>query len=244
LEEGPGFGIIKGLNPGEFSREQQQEIYWDMCNFLGEPMPQNPRGEIKVEVKDRGLRMEKGARYHQTSQGGSLHTDSPQWPIAPDIIGLLCLHPAMEGGESKLVSAYSIHNRILQESPELLDSLYEPFHFDKRGDVKPGESETTLAPIFTYSEGSLGLRYLRDYIVDGHDKVNDKLSEKRLEALSSVDRQLTDESGLVLTQTLRAGEIVFFYNSRIIHGRTGFTDYQETEKKRVMVRAWLKHKNE
>ena len=110
LKEGLGFGTIKGLSPKEFSKDQQRIIYWMMCNFLGDPLVQNAQGDLVYEVRDRGKTMEAGGRYSETSQGGVLHTDSVQWDHPPDILGLLCLHPAMSGGESVVVSAHSIHN--------------------------------------------------------------------------------------------------------------------------------------
>ena len=104
-------------------------------------MIQNAKGEEFISVKDTGASMKSGGRYHQTKEGGSLHTDSPQFEEIPDYIGLLCMHGAKSGGQSRLISAYSVHNRMLTEHPTLLDTLYEEFHFDKRGDFEQGESK-------------------------------------------------------------------------------------------------------
>jgi len=242
LTEGPGFGLITGLDPTEFSRTQQDMIYWMMCNLLGEPLKQNIRGEKRVEVKDRGGTMAEGARYHQTKDGGSLHTDSPQWQNVPDLLGLLCLHPAMEGGDSKLISAYSVHNELLQRRSDLLELLYDSFHFDKRGEFKPDESPTTVAPIFTYNGKVLGFRYLGDYVRAGHDTAGKPLSVKQLEALGELDKVLEDEK-LIVTMSLKAGDINFVNNHRVIHGRNGFIDYPEQNRKRLMVRAWLRERS-
>ena len=34
--------------------------------------------------------------------------------------------------------------------------------------------------------------------------------------------------------------MVFFNNDRVMHGRTSFEDFEDIEKKRLMVRAWIK----
>ena len=99
--------------------------------------------------------MTSGGRYHQTNEGGSYHTDSPQWEKVPDFIGLCCVNPAKEGGESKFVSTYTIHNNFLNETPELLKELYQNFHFDKRGEFAENEAPTTIAPIFSFSNSKL-----------------------------------------------------------------------------------------
>jgi alpha-ketoglutarate-dependent taurine dioxygenase len=231
---GNGFGLITGLNPHEFGEDQRDVIYWMICNLLGEPLKQNIQGEMRVEVTDLGKTMEEGGRYHQTSHGGSLHTDSPQWLNVPDFLGLLCLRPAKSGGESRFVSAYMIHNNLLETRPDLLNLLYEPFHFDKRGEYLPGESPTTFAPIFSYDGKNLKFRYLKDYIVAGHIKAGEPLSDVKEEALEILDRLLDDENQVV-TVDLKVGNISFVNNHRVVHGRTGFVDYQEKDKKRVMI---------
>ena len=38
--------------------------------------------------------MSAGARYHQTKEGGSYHTDSPHWKNVPDLVGLFCINQA------------------------------------------------------------------------------------------------------------------------------------------------------
>jgi hypothetical protein len=93
-----------------------------------------------------------GGRYHQTKEGGSFHTDSPQWKEVPDFVGLYCITPAKKGGESKFVSAYSVHNKMLKEHKHFLEILYQRFHFDKRGEYKSNESPTVFEPIFSYND--------------------------------------------------------------------------------------------
>ena len=237
LERGYGFGVLKGI--GHLSREVQKEIYLSTAELLGSPIVQNISGDTVVDVFDKGKTMETGWRYHETRQGGALHTDSPQYKDIPDYLGLLCLHPAKEGGESKFVSSYSLHNRLLEESPELLARLYEPFHFDKRGHEKKGESPTTFEPVFKYDNEGLHFRYLGNYIRSGHEKVSAVLSGIEENALYAVDRLLEDES-LIVSVNMEAGDMQFLNNHRIVHGRTGFMDYDEPEKKRLMLRTWLR----
>ena len=147
LIDGIGFFVIDGECFSDFSREETTEIYSKICKTLGTLYVQNIKNESFVAIKDEGKSMMSGGRYHQTKEGGSFHTDSPQWEKVPDFIGLCCINPAKKGGESKFVSAYSIHNEMLKEHKHFLEMLYEQFHFDKRGEYKSGESPTVLEPI-------------------------------------------------------------------------------------------------
>jgi len=239
LIDGIGFFVIDGECFSDFSREETTEIYSKICKTLGTLYVQNIKNESFVAIKDEGKSMMSGGRYHQTKEGGSFHTDSPQWEKVPDFIGLCCINPAKKGGESKFVSAYSIHNEMLKEHKHFLEMLYEQFHFDKRGEYESGESPTVFEPIFTYNGNQLKLRYLRDYINDGQ-KIQDKpLSKEQNEALDCFDKIIHDEN-LAVSYELKQYDMVFLNNGRVMHGRTSFEDFEDVEKKRLMIRTWIK----
>jgi len=239
LIDGIGFFVIDGECFSDFSREETTEIYSKICKTLGTLYVQNIKNESFVAIKDEGKSMMSGGRYHQTKEGGSFHTDSPQWEKVPDFIGMCCINPAKKGGESKFVSAYSIHNEMLKEHKHFLEMLYGQFHFDKRGEYESGESPTVFEPIFTYNSNQLKLRYLRDYINDGQ-KIQDKpLSKEQNEALDCLDKIIHDEN-LAVSYELKRYDMIFLNNGRVMHGRTSFEDFEDVEKKRLMIRTWIK----
>ena len=239
LVEGIGFFIIDGKCFTDFSKEELIEIYQNVCRILGTLYVQNDKNQKLVQVQDSGKSMKSGGRYHQTKEGGSYHTDSPQWEKVPDFIGMCCINPAKKGGESKFVSVYSIHNKMLKEHKQFLEMLYQQFHFDKRGEFESKESPTVFEPIFTYNNNQLKCRYLRDYINDGQMIQNTPLSKEQNEALDIFDKIIHDEN-LVMSYKLRQNEMVFFNNNRIMHGRTSFEDFEGIENKRLMIRTWIK----
>tara|TARA_B100001765_G_scaffold179864_1_gene123196 strand:- start:735 stop:1649 length:915 start_codon:yes stop_codon:yes gene_type:complete len=239
LVEGIGLFIIDGKCFTDFSKEELIEIYQNVCRILGTLYVQNDKNQKLVQVQDSGKSMKSGGRYHQTKEGGSYHTDSPQWKEVPDFIGMCCINPAKKGGESKFVSAYSIHNKMLKEHKQFLEMLYQQFHFDKRGEFESKESPTVFEPIFTYNNNQLKCRYLRDYINDGQMIQNTPLSKEQNEALDIFDKIIHDEN-LVVSYKLRQNEMVFFNNNRVMHGRTSFEDFEGIENKRLMIRTWIK----
>ncbi len=197
LVEGIGFFIIDGKCFTDFSKEELIEIYQNVCRILGTLYVQNDKNQKFVQVQDSGKSMKSGGRYHQTKEGGSYHTDSPQWEKVPDFIGMCCINQAKKGGESKFVSVYSIHNKMLKEHKQFLEMLYQQFHFDKRGEFESKESPTVFEPIFTYNNNQLKCRYLRDYINDGQMIQNTPLSKEQNEALDIFDKIIHDENLVV-----------------------------------------------
>ena len=122
LIRGNGFFIIDGNSFLGFNDEHVKEIYRLISLGLGQLYVQNIKNEKFVVITDEGKSMSTGGRYHQTKEGGSYHTDSPQWSKVPDFVGLLCIRPAKIGGESKFVSAYTIHNEMLKINRENIDA--------------------------------------------------------------------------------------------------------------------------
>ena len=238
LIDGIGFFVIDGKCFSDFSREETTEIYSKICKALGTLYVQNIKNESFVAIKDEGKSMMSGGRYHQTKEGGSFHTDSPQWKKVPDFIGMCCINPAKKGGESKFVSAYSIHNKMLKEHKHFLEMLYEQFHFDKRGEYNSDESPTVFEPIFSYNNNQLKVRYLRDYINDGHKIQDVPLSKEQNKALDCLDKIIHDEN-LAVSYDIRQYDMVFLNNGRVMHGRTSIEDTEDAEKKRLMIRTWI-----
>ena len=239
--DGFGLFIINGACLKDFSLKEKISIYTLIAEILGELIIQNIKQEKIVEIKDVGKSMQTGGRYHETKEGGSHHTDSPQWEDVPDYLGLFCVHNAKKGGTNLFLSAYTIHNRILKGRKDLLNILYGKFHFDKRGEFKEGESSTVFEPIFKFKDGKLYFRYLRNYIDAGHDIQNQPLSESQKEALTYLDNFMLEED-MIMSYDLKPDDMVFSDNHWIVHGRTAFEDYDDPNLKRLMLRTWIKDK--
>ena len=218
LLDGVGLFVIDGICMESFSVKEKTSIYTLASKILGELIIQNIKQEKIVEIKDIGKSMKTGGRYHETKEGGSHHTDSPQWKNVPDYIGLFCVHNAKKGGTNLFLSAYTIHNRILQERKDLLDIFYEKFYFDKRGEFKDGESPTVFQPIFELKNKKLFFRYLRNYIDAGHDIQNQPLSQPQKDALTYLDNLMRVED-IAMKYDLKPGDMVFHMYCKILYLR-------------------------
>ena len=187
-----------------------------------------------------GKTLSSGGRYHHTKEGGSFHTDGCHiFEKPPDYVGLLCLHPAKEGGASKFISAYTIHNK-LQEDKDSLKILYEKFYMDKRNENKTNESLTQFASIFSYNNERLNCRCCQRELIDsGHEKMNVPLTQSQKNALDNLDKLLANEN-FAVTYLLKAKDMMFSNNNWLIHDRTDFEDFDDDNLKRCLIRTWIR----
>ncbi len=202
-------------------------------------MEQNKNHELSVEIKDLGKSMKTGGRYHHTKEGGSYHTDgSHLYKNPPDYVGLLCINPAKKGGSSKFMSAYTIHNKLLSQK-NVLEILYQRFHHDKKNEHLENEEPTRFEPIFEFSNNKLKFKYQKELIETGHEKANQSLNEKQIQAINFLEEILHDPSKMV-TLELKKGDMMFSNNGWLIHDRTPFEDHDDEKLKRFLIRTWIR----
>jgi hypothetical protein len=98
--------------------------YWALGLHLGTPVPQNFSGEVLTHVRDTGADpTDPSTRLYKTRAEQDFHTDGA------DVIGLLCLRGAKQGGESRIVSSISVVNAIGKKRPELVPVLFRDFYW-------------------------------------------------------------------------------------------------------------------
>jgi hypothetical protein len=173
-------------------------------------------------------------RAYRNSRELTLHTDRA------DVLGMLCLQQAMRGGLSGYSSAHTIYNELLATRPELLEPLFEGFHYHRRGEQLPGQPAVTpdKIPVLSEQDGEISVVFLRNYIDMGATELNHPLSLLQLEALDLFEA-VADRDDIKLTFMLEPGEAIFFNNCMLLHNRTSFEDYPEPARKRHLLRLWL-----
>jgi hypothetical protein len=234
LLHGNGIELLRGLPVAGYTQEFIAAIFCGIGAHLGSARSQNAAGHILGHVRDVGADVnDPNVRIYQTSARQTFHTDST------DVVGLLCIREAMEGGRSLLVSAVSIYNRMLAERPDLLALLFDPVATDRRGEVPEGMKPYMEIPPLNWHEGHLTVFYQRQYINSGQrfpDAM--RLSAKHVEALDMFDA-LANDPELHFGMQLEPGDMQFVYNHAQLHDRTGFRDWPEPGKRRHLLRLWL-----
>ncbi len=239
LINGIGFEVIRGLPVTSYSPEMAATIFCGIGAHLGNARSQNAAGHILGHVRDAGANAnDPNTRIYQTSERQTFHTDSA------DVVGLLCLQDAMEGGLSLLVSTETIYNEMNATRPDLAELLFDPIATDRRGEIPEGEKPYFEIPIFNWHKGKLTGMYQRQYI-DSAQRFDGvlKLTDQHIEALDMFDA-LANNPRLHLSMRLEPGDIQFVYNHALLHDRTGFKNWPDPKKTRHLLRLWLSIEND
>ncbi len=240
LDHGPGFCIIDRLPLDRMTAETATAIYWLLARMTGRPVAQKWQdGRMLYSVTDLGKPSGNGIRPDVTNEEQSFHTDNSYNLCPPDHVGLLCLQPAMEGGISRVVSMTAVHNRMANEHPDLLDRLYAPFFFDRQREHADLDAKTIHRSVLNREDGGLRVRVSRNLIYQGYrlaGKAVDRESEAALTAWFSI----VDDPSMYIEFYFEPGQIQFINNRILGHKRTAFTDWSTAERKRHLLRVWLR----
>lgn len=246
LHHGRGFILLRGFPIDSYSVEEACILYWGIASHLGQPIRQNRAGDFVFHVRDEGYNFEKqygtiGVRVSRTADAIDFHTDSSAAyaGYCPDIVGLLAVQSAKSGGETGIASVYTLHNIIREEHPEYLRRLYQPYYFDRRAELREGESPVRVAPVFSY-DGALSARYFRFNLERGFETAGIPLTIADTDAINFME-SCCHRPGVAVRFDMQRGDIQFVNNNFVFHSRTAFEDYEEPERRRHMLRFWLRY---
>src|SRR5438874_3246823 len=233
LRYGKGFLLLRGLPRERYSVDDTARIYVGLGAHIGRLIPQSYQGELLghvIDVSD----IEAEARGYHAGGAQGMHTDNC------DIVSLLCVRAAKSGGISRFVSAAAVHNRLLEERPDLLEALYGEYVFrrmERDAEYEDGRLVKNVV-IFSRDTGQLTCNVSGSYphrAVRAGDAV---MTPLQIEALEEMKR-ISSSPDLYLDMTIGEGDIQFLNNRTILHGRTGYEDWPEIAERRHLMRLWL-----
>jgi Taurine catabolism dioxygenase TauD, TfdA family len=236
IESGTGVVLMRGLPVDRYGLDGSRLVYWGLGTYLGTALAQTPRAELLIDVRDTG-----GDQYKDpTARGYHTHRRLPFHNDQGDVVGLLCLHGAKSGGLSCIASAAAVHNEILRTRPDLLSVLYQPYYSDIRGEQPAGRKPYYAEPRFANWQGRLFCVHGRTYI-DSAQRFPEvpRLTPEMIEAMELIDT-LANSERFRLDMDFKPGDIQFLNNHVVVHSRTDFEDYDEPERKRHLLRLWLR----
>ena len=241
-QSGPMFAVLDRLPMDEMSRDEAIAVYWLLSSLLARPVAQKITGQMFYDVMDTGAKLKPGSGIRPTVTNVDLrfHNDNSYNETPPDYVCLLCLHPAKQGGISQVMSVATVHKALEQRHPELMGRLHKPFWYDRHAEHHAGEPTTYAAPMFERGpNGEIKARLALSEIYAGYELRGERLDNETAAALAAV-QSVFDRPELHVELNFEAGQIQYVNNRATGHARTEFEDHPEPERKRHLVRLWLR----
>jgi hypothetical protein len=234
LEHGPGLVLLRGLPIYDrFSEDEATIIYWGMGRHMGNLVAQNRKGDLVGHIRDLGRRGPY-ERAYATNEDLGFHTDST------DFVGLMCLRPALHGGESFVASSGLLYNFVVGEQPEYLPILNKNFPTDWRSEEPPGSPGWYLEPLYSYFGGTLSatVRTGRAISAMRFPEVP-RLTADEVSCFIYFE-SLPKRPGVALGMQLQTGDLQFLNNFVTVHTRTAFVDdAEDPARQRHLLRLWI-----
>jgi hypothetical protein len=146
---------------------------------------------------------------------------------------LHCKQPAKSGGVSLIMDHEIAYILLRDEYPDFIRAFMEKDAMTIPANILNNKviREAQTGPIFTtLDNGQLHMRYSAR-----SRNIEWKQSPPILEAVSFLTKLFESDSPYILKHTLQAGEGLICRN--ILHRRTSFVDYEESDKKRLLYRG-------
>lgn len=220
---GKGFILFKGFPADLWGGHKNAVAYMGLGTYLGYFVSQNGRGHVLGHVKDVGddpTQIDR-VRIYRTTARQFFHTDNG------DLVGLLCVHRAAQGGESDIVSTHNVWNTLQREHPDVAELLTRPiWFFDRKGETSAGEDDWIRRPVFYIENGGRGRVYLKwdPYYVRSLTRFSDRglvppLSQEQQRAMAILEDTC---NRLALHMILDVGDVQILSNAHILHARTEY----------------------
>lgn len=234
---GRGFAILKGLPVDRWSRVETVLASWGLSLYWGRLTSQNAKGHLIGHVKDTGIDPEHKNpvnRIYLTRAAQPWHND------AADLVALVALKTAKEGGKSGVCSSITAVNELLKKRPDLVEVLAGTWYMDRKNEIPEGKLPYFNLPIVHYHAGHLTVN-----LSDGYYQLAErwfpeipKMSPQQHEALKEFLTLIKSED-LHIEHYLEPGDVQILNNFTTLHNRTSYIDHEEPEKKRHLIRLWM-----
>lgn len=236
LWSGRGFVLIRGLSREQYSDDDLARIYCGLGAHLGDVIPQSGNGEILGHVLNVADLVDEQVRGYRSAQSMNMHSDGH------DVVSLLCLREAKEGGASRIASAAAVHDRMIETNPELARVLYDGMPVMRsRMDAERGDGKIVTSDnvaLFAKTDGvfssCIHVAQIRDAARAGYFDIT---SEQ--EAALTLFCELAASPEFYLDMNIAPGDIQFLNNRVIVHGRTPYQDHEDVDKRRHLMRLWM-----
>ncbi|KAK4146227.1 uncharacterized protein C8A04DRAFT_35207 [Dichotomopilus funicola] len=244
LHEGLGMAVLRGLDTSSLSMRDMFAVFAGLASHISQRRGRQSGGKMIVHITDLSELGVRGAVLPAPYRNSPLpfHTDP-----AADIVAMFVVQPSLSGGHGTFSPVATVYSTLAARRPDFLRELAAPdWPFVKAGGAGGPEDVThrrrpvlflgavSGAPEMLFSRGSL--------VRSGC------LTMAQNAALDAVHFAARDAACSI---QYAAGDVLFFNNRRVLHGREAFLDGcglrrpgeeerpEGLERKRYMLRLWL-----
>ena len=230
LMDGRGMVMLQKFPVDRMDREAVAIAYLGIGSYIGNRTIQNKSGHVIGHVRDIG-------RDYGVERGYGTRSELRFHADGCDYVGLLCLHTAKSGGESRVASSVAVYNTILSRRPDVAETLLGDFYRTNNGDVTKGERPWFKQPVFSFTEGYFSAMGLGSTIEKAQFLPDvPKLTSRQIEAIK-IYRDTVAECAYDMP--FFPGDIQLLNNLVTLHSRHSFEDWPEPHRKRHLLRLWL-----
>jgi hypothetical protein len=231
---GRGLVVVRGFPCDQHDIDELERIYWLVCCHVGYLVSNNSFGHRMVRVQEEVL-----PNGVQPARGTKSRAELAMHNDAADVLSLLCVHQALNGGESQFASGPAAHNTILATRPEMLPILYRGFPHHRRSEQPDDQPDVTPydVPIFsTNARGEVCINFTYSSILPALHSLGRKLTAEEEDAIDILRKVLIRQQ---VEMRLERGEAVMANNFAMCHSRSDFVDGDDPAKRRCYLRAWM-----
>lgn len=234
LYKGYGLIVLKSFPIEGLDEEAIKKLYWGFTNHLGVLRPQGKNSALMNHVKNAGgVYRAAGGRGYNTNAELDFHVDFA------DYVGLLCIQDAKSGGISKACSSRALFETLKQQMPELAQALQTPLFYSRQDEHAADELPFYPTPVVAFEQGWFSCRYTRNHIRYAHRHEGAAAPSSIQEAAMDWIDQAAQSDEFTFDMRLVPGDFQILNNHVVLHSRTAYEDYDEPEKKRSLLRAWI-----
>ncbi|KAK0474936.1 hypothetical protein IW261DRAFT_535872 [Armillaria novae-zelandiae] len=252
LYSGRGFFVLRTIPVDQYTKTDLAIVYAGtfsrfLCIYLGLCLlsglsahvgsargKQDSTGAVLAHIKDLTV----SHAHEEGGIGNSAYTTDKQvfHTDVGDLIALLAIQSAAEGGVSRISSGGKVYNDIAATRPDLIHTLAEPWPLDSFG----GSPGYTTRPLLYNENGHIIIQYSRRHFTGyGLQKRSPHIppiSEAQAEALDALHFAAEKHS---LGLNFQKGDIQYINSLGLLHSRDAFRD--DEQHTRHLIRLWLRN---
>ena len=233
LRDGRGLLNLRGFPITERSVDDLALMCYGLCTQWGTPVSQSVMGDrighvIEVDKLLHGERR----RSYKSAHEMRLHSDFC------DVLAMLCLRSARQGGACRYASGVTIHNEILANRPELLAPLYRGFHFWRLGEWPDEPVTPHRVPVFSSHANKLSVHYAGDWNFIKPENTGVALTDLERDAVDYFV-EVAEREDIRYDFYLEPGECLFSNNLLHLHAREEIKNDYDPRYRRHMLRVWV-----